>query len=182
MSAICSQRTVVLVYLFYMQRLLSLLLVLFTKDYVLISCYSFAKDCCPCLLLLICKGLLSLSFAIDLQRTAVLVFLLFISNGLLSLSSAIYLQRTAVLVFCYSCAKDAVLVLCYPFAKDCNPCLVPLVCKQTAVLIFRFRPSKLRWTVVLAMHGELLFSQGSWKRLFPKLALETAVSIVSISL
>ena len=99
---------------------------------VLVFCYSFAKDCCPCL------------FAIQLQRTAVLVLcyllakdcgpclLLFICKGLRSLSSGIHLQRTAVLVLCYS------------FAKDCGPCLVPLVCKETAVLIFHFCPSKIK--------------------------------------
>ena len=63
----------VLVYLFYIQRLLPLLPVLFIMDCVLVFCYSFAKDCSPFLSLFICKGLLSLSFAIYSQRTAVLV-------------------------------------------------------------------------------------------------------------
>ena len=35
---------------------------------------------------------------------------------------------------------------------------------------------------VLAKHGELLSPQGWWKRLFHKLALETAVSMASSSL
>ena len=169
-SAICSQRTAVLVYLFYIQRLLSLLPVLFINDCSLClslfickgllslsSCYSFVKDCCPCLVPFTCNGLRP-------------CLLLFICKRLRSLSSGIHLQRTSGLVLCYS------------FAKDCCPCLLPLVCKETAVLIFRFCPSKLRWTVVLAKHGELLSSQGSWKQLFHKLALEAAVSIVSISL
>ena len=81
LSAICSQRIAVLVYLFY------------TQADVLVTCF-------------VCKGPRSLYFAIHLQRTAVLVFWLFIFKGLLSLSSAIYLQRTAVLVLCYSFAKD----------------------------------------------------------------------------
>ena len=100
-------------------------------------CYSFAKDCCPCLVLFTCKGLRPCLLLFNCKKTAVLVY------------SGIHLQRTAVLVLCYS------------FAKDCSPCLVPLVCKETAVLIFRFCPSKLRWTVVLAKHGELLSSESS---------------------
>ena len=125
--------------------------VIYTKAAVLVTRFVY-KGLCPCLSLFICKGLLSLSFAIHLQRTAVLVFWLFIFKGLLSLSGVIYLQRTAVLVLCYSFAKDcspcgihlqrtAVLVLCYLFSKDCGPCLVPLVCKETTVLIFRFCPT-----------------------------------------
>ena len=130
-SAICSQRTAVIVYVFYIQRLLSLLPVLFTKDrgpclvlfiwkgllslsfaihlqrpLSLSFCYSFAKDCCPCPVLFTCKGLRP-------------CLLLFIRRSLRSLSSGIHLQRTA-----------AVLVLCHSFAKDCCcPCLVPFVCK-----------------------------------------------------
>ena len=103
-SAICSQRTAVLVYLFY------------TQAAVLVTRF-------------VHKGPRSLSFAVHLQRTAVLffrysfakdravlVFWLFIFKGLLSLSSAVYFQRTA-------------LVLCYSFAKDCSPCLVVYICK-----------------------------------------------------
>ena len=97
-SAIFSQRTAVLVYLFYKQRLLSLLLILFTKDYVLVSCYSFVKDRCPCLSLFIRKGRCPCPFAIHLQRTAVIVFLLLICKGPRSLSPAIQLPKTAVLV------------------------------------------------------------------------------------
>ena len=144
-SAICSQRTSVLVYLFYIQRLLSLLLVLFTKDYVLVSCYSFAKDCCPCLWLFIFKGPLSLSFCYSFAKDCCPCLVLFTCKGLLSLSSAIHLQRT----------------LCYSFAKDCSPCLVPLVCEETAVLIFRFCPKQIKMDCSLTKHGELLSSQGS---------------------
>ena len=90
--------------------------------------YLFTKDCGPSLPILytkaavlitrfVYKGPWSMSFAIHLQRTAVLVFWLFIFKGLLSLSSAIYLQRTTVLVLCYS------------FAKDCSPCLMLYICK-----------------------------------------------------
>ena len=141
MSAICSLRAAVLVYLFYIQRPLSLLPVLFTKDRG------------PCLVLFICKGLLSLSFAIHLQSTTVLVFcysfakdrcpclvlftckgprgpclLLFICKRLRSLSGGIHLQRTAVLVLCYS------------FAKDSGPCLVPLVCMENCRPYFSLLP------------------------------------------
>ena len=130
-SAMCSQRTAVLVYLFYIQRP------------VLITRFVY-KGLRPYLVLFICKGLLSLYFAIHLQITAVLVFLLFICKGLLSMSSAIYLQRTAVLDFCYSFAKDRCPCLVLFVCKGLRPCLVPLVCKETAVLIFRFCPSKLR--------------------------------------
>ena len=72
-SAVCSQRTAVLVYLFYIQaavlvthfvhkgpRSLSFAIHL-QRTTVLVFCYSFAKDCCPCLL------------AIHFQRTSVLV-------------------------------------------------------------------------------------------------------------
>ena len=121
--------------------------------------YSFAKDFCPCLLLLICKGLLSIlvlsysfgfccmftkgrgpSLPVYLQRTTVLISR-FVYKGPQSLSSAIHLQRTNALVLwysfsknhcpclCYSFAKDAVLVWCYLFAKDCHPCLRLPTCK-----------------------------------------------------
>ena len=165
---------------------LRLLLFICKRTSVLGVRYLFTKDYGPSLPVLytkaavlitrfVYKGPRSLSFAIHLQRTVVLVFWLFIFKGLLSLSSAIYLQRIVVLVLCYSFAKDCspclvvyickgllslscaiclqrtvVLVLSQKFAKYCGPCLVPLVCKETAVLIFRFYPSKLRWTVVLA--------------------------------
>ena len=36
----------------------------------------------------------------------------------------------------FICKRTAVLVQWYSFAKDCGPCLVPLVCKGTAVLVF----------------------------------------------
>ena len=126
-SAICSQRAAVLVYLFIYKgccpyypfclqrtaRSLSRAIHL-QRTAVLVFRYSFAKDCCPCL------------FAIHLQRTDVLVYcyllakdcgpclLLFICKRLRSLSSGIHLQKTAVLVLCYS------------FAKDCSHCLVPI--------------------------------------------------------
>ena len=148
MSAICSQRTAVLVYLFY------------TQAAVLITHFVYKRPR-PCLSLFICKGLLSLSFGYSVSKDFCPCLVLFTCNGrgscpllfickrLQSLSSGIHLQSTAVLVLCYS------------FAKDCGSCLVPSVCKETAVLIFRFCPSKLGWTVVLAKHGELLSSQGS---------------------
>ena len=69
----------------YLQRTAALFLVLFTKDAVLILCYSFAKDHGPCVVVFILKGPLSLSLP-------------FICKRPLSLSGAIYLQRTVVLV------------------------------------------------------------------------------------
>ena len=75
-------------YLLNIQRLLSLLPALFTKDCVLVSCYSFAKDCCPCLSLFICKGPLSLSFCYSFAKDCCICLVLF----------AIHLQNTAVLV------------------------------------------------------------------------------------
>ena len=110
-------------------------------------CYLFTKDCGPSLPVLYTKAAVLITRFVYKGLRPCLV--LFICKRLRSLSSGIHLQRTAVLVLCYS------------FAKDCSPCLVPLVCKETAVLIFRFCPCKLRWTVVLAKHGELLCSQGS---------------------
>ena len=109
--------------------------------------YLFTKDCVASLPVLytkaavlitrfVYKGPRSLSFAIHLQRTAVLVFWLFVFKGLLSSSSAIYLQRTAVLVFCYS------------FAKDCSPCLVVYICKGLLSLSCAIR---LQRTVVLVL-------------------------------
>ena len=85
-SAICPQRTAVLVYLFYIQRMLSLLHVLLTKD------------CGTCLLLFICKGLLSLSFCYSIAKDRSPYPVLFTCKELRSLSSAIHLQRAAVLV------------------------------------------------------------------------------------
>ena len=97
--------------------------------------YSFAKDCCRCLLLFNCKGLLSilvssysLVSAICSQRAAVLISR-FVYNGSQSLSSAIHLQRTAVLVLWYSFSKDCCPCLCYSFAKDRCPFLVLLIWK-----------------------------------------------------
>ena len=92
----------------YLQRTLSLFLVLFTKDRSL------------CLLLFICKRPRPLCCDIHLQRTAALVVAIHLQRTL-SLSGAIYLQRTAVLVLGYS------------FAKDRGPCLISL--QRTAVLV-----------------------------------------------
>ena len=155
----------------YLQKTLSLFPVLFTKDAVLVFCYSrfvykglqpwysllkgrcpflcysFAKDRCPC----ICY-----SFAKD----AVLVF-------------AIHLQRTAVFVWCYA------------FAKDCRPCLMLFIYKGRSPFLMLFTckglrylfcaislqrkllfllsircPGKIRWIATLAKHGETASSSG----------------------
>ena len=170
--------------------------------------YSFAKDCCPCLLLFICKGLLSIfvlsysfRFCYMFTKAAVLVYLfiykglmslfpdlltkgcspclllfickgsrpcvvvfilkgllslslLFICKGPLSLSGAIYLQRTAVLV------------LGYLFAKDRGPCLMLFICKG----LLSTCPNTIRWTAVLAKHGETAYLSG---------LVKTAVSQIS---
>ena len=82
----------------------------------------FAKDFCPCLLLFICKGLLSIfvlscsyGFCYMFTKDAVFVHL-FIYKGRCPYSP-FCLQRTAVLVFCYS------------FAKDHSPCVVVFILK-----------------------------------------------------
>ena len=77
-------------------------------------------------------GLLSQQLCIHLQRTGVHIFCYSFAKGLRSLSSGIHLQRTAVLVQWHS------------FGKDCGPCLVPLVCKGTAVLVSTYCPSKIK--------------------------------------
>ena len=110
-SAICSQRTALLVYLF-----------LSRKADVLITRFVYKRP-------------QSLSLAIHLQRTGVLVFWLFIFKGLLSLSSAIYLQKTVVLVLCYSFAKDRSLCLVVYICKGLLslPCAIRL--QRTVVLV-----------------------------------------------
>ena len=73
-SAIHSQRTAVLVYLFRLQRTAVLIFpsvykrtaslscaIHLQRTAALVLCYPFAKDCCPCLEQFICKGLRSLS-------------------------------------------------------------------------------------------------------------------------
>ena len=100
---------------------LRLLLFICERTSVFRVCYLFTKDCGPSLPVLykktavlitrlVYKGLWSLSFAIHMQKTAVLVFhypfakdccpylVVYICKGLLSLSSAIHLQKTVVLV------------------------------------------------------------------------------------
>ena len=83
--------------LFTKGRPLSLFPVLFTKDTVLVLCYSFAKDHGPCVVIFILKGPLSLSLLL-ICKGPLCLYLLLICKGPLSLSGAIYLQRTVVLV------------------------------------------------------------------------------------
>ena len=68
------------------------------RTVILVFRYSFAKDRCPCLLLFICKGLLSLSFGYSFSKDFCPCLVLFTFKGPRSLSSAIHLQKTAVLV------------------------------------------------------------------------------------
>ena len=134
----------------YLQRMLSLFPVLFTKDRS------------PCLLLFICKGPQPLCCGIHSQRTAVLSFAIHLQWTTV-LVFAIHLQRTAVLVWCYLFAKDrhpclmlfickglsslsyvihlqrtAVLFLCYSFAKDRGTYFVPLVCRENCCSCYPF--------------------------------------------
>ena len=144
----------------YLQRMLSLFPVLFTKDRS------------PCLLLFICKGPQPLCCGIHSQRTAVLfllfickgplsLYLLFISKGPSSLSYVIHLQRTLILVLCYS------------FAKDRRPFLMLFICKRLRYLFCAISlqrkllfllsihcSGKIRWTATLAKHGETASPSG----------------------
>ena len=153
------QRTAALISLFCLQR-----------TAVLVFCYSFAKDRGPCIVVFIFKGPLFLS-------------LLFICKGLLSLCGAIYLQRIAVLVLGYS------------FTKDCGPCLMLFICiglrylfcaislqRKLLFLLSTCCPSKIKLDCSSSKAWGTAFPLGLVKWLFHKLALETVVSMVSISL
>ena len=161
---------------------------------VLVFCYSFAKDHGPCVvvfilkgplsfpLLFICKGPLSL-YLLFICKGRCPCLVLFICKGPSSLSKATHLQRTAVLVLCYS------------FVKDCHPCLMLFICKgpryifcaislqRKLLFLLSIRcPGKIRCTATLAKHGETASPSGLVKMAFTKLALETVVSVISISL
>ena len=165
--------------------------------------YSFAKDFCPCLLLFICKELLSIlgfcymftkdhgpCLPVYLQRTTVFISH-FVYKGPQSLSSAIHLQRTAVLVLRYSFSKDAVLVLCYLFAKDaalvlgylfakdCGPCLMLFICKRPWYL---FCIEKTAFPVIhlLSPQDKMDRSPGkAWGAAYPSGLVKTTVSQIS---
>ena len=144
----------------YLQRMLSLFPVLFTKDRSL------------CLLLFICKGPRPLCcgvhsqrtavlfcfylqrtaapvFAIHLQRTAVLVFAIHLQRTAV-LVFAIHLQRTLSLYLLFICKglsslskathmqRTAILVSHYSFAKDRGTYLVPLVCRENCCSCYPF--------------------------------------------
>ena len=108
---------------------------------VLVLCYSFAKDCCPCLVLFICKGLLSLSCAIHLQRTAVLDFC-YCSQRTVTLAYRFQLQRIAVLdSACLSTAmhlQRTASLFHLKFTKDCSPCFLLFACKGLLSMFFAF--------------------------------------------
>ena len=123
------------------------------------------RDCCPSNLVFICKGLRSLSSAIHLQKDCGPCLVVFICKGLRSLSSAIHLQK--------DCGPYPVVFIC----KGLRPCLVPLVCKGTAVLVFH----------LLSQQNQDALNpcercRACKNRCFTNLALETAISIVSIPL
>ena len=116
---------------------LRLLLFICKRTSVLGVCDLFTNDCGPSLPVLYTKA------AVLITR--------FVYKGLRSLSFAIHLQRTAVLVFRYSFAEDCCpcrslfickrplsLSFCYSFAKDCCPCLVLFTCKglRPCLLLF----------------------------------------------
>ena len=180
--AIHLQRTVVLVFAIHLQR-----------TAVLVFCHSPSKDCSPCLLPFICKGLQSLPFAIHLQRTAALSFAIHLQRTA-ALSFAIHLQWTAVLIFAIHLQRTAVLVFCHSPSKDCSPCLLPFICKglqslpfaihlqRTAALSFAIHLQRtaalsfaihLQWTAVLifAIHLQmtavLVFCHSSAKNCGP---------------
>ena len=133
---------------------LRLLLFICKRTSVLGVCYLFTKDCGPsspvlytkaAVLVTRCvyKGAWSLSFAIHLQRTAVLVFHFSFAKDRCPCLLAIHFQWNSVLVWCYLLAKDCgpcpLLFICkrlqslssgiHLHAKDCCPCLVLFVCK-----------------------------------------------------
>ena len=110
--------------LFTNKRLWSMFTSFICKEIAVLVCALLAKGCSPCF-----------PHKIGKQKLQSLS-LLFICKGLPSLSFAIHLQRTAVIVFCYSSAKDCVLVFCYSSAKDCSPCLLLFICKGLRSLSF----------------------------------------------
>ena len=113
---------------------LRLLLFICKRTSVLGVCYLFMKDCGPSLPVYTQRLLPLLPVLFITDHGPCLS--LFTCKGLLSLSFAIHLQRTVVLVKWYSFAKDCgpcpVVFIC----KGLRPCLVSLVCKGTAVLLF----------------------------------------------
>ena len=166
--------------------------------------YSFAKDFCPCLLLFICKGLLSiLGFCYMFTKDRVLVYL-FIYKGRCPYFP-FYLQRTAVLVFCYSFAKDyspcvAVFILkgrcpCLVLfiCEGCCPCLRLFICKgQDCILVFMLFICKGPWYLfcvektavpvvyLLSPQDKMDHSPGkAWGAAYPSGLVKTTVSQIS---
>ena len=140
----------------------ALAIICLQRTATLICCYSFTKDCSPCLPVSFSKDCCPY-FCFCLQRIVVLIFcylfakdccpclMLFICKGLRSLSYAIHLQRTASPRFLQSICKElwslfpaihlqrtAVLDFCYSFTKDCGPCLPISIEKNLLFLIVLF--------------------------------------------
>ena len=129
-----SQKTAVLSFLLYVHKGLRPCLPV-----------SFAKDCCP-------------YFPFCLRRTAVLVLCLFIYKGLLSLSCAIHLQRTAALVLSYSFAKDHCPCLVLFICKGRCPCPVLFIFKAMRSLISAIVHEGGLWSLISAIHSQRLWS------------------------
>ena len=115
----------------------------------------FAKDFGPCLLLFICKGLLSVlvlsysfGFCYMSTKDAVIIYLSiykgrcpyfrFCLQRTRSLLSAIHLQRITALVLWYSFSKDHCPFLCYSFAKDLCPCICYSFAKDRCLCLVLF--------------------------------------------
>ena len=94
---ICKMTSILGVRYLFTKDCVASLPVLYTKAAVLITRFVY-KGQRPCLSLFICKGPLSLSFGYSFSKDFCPRLVLFTCKGLRSLSSAIYLQKTAVLV------------------------------------------------------------------------------------
>ena len=124
--AIRLQRTIALVFCYWFANSCCPFLPLYVCKglRILISCYSFTKDCGPC-------------FLFHLKRTAVLTSAS-VYKGSWSLSSAIHLQRMfsairsqriAVLVYLFQLQRTAAVLVSPSVYKRLQPCLVLFVCK-----------------------------------------------------
>ena len=108
------------------------------QDCVLVFSFLFARDYCPCFLLFVCKGLLTLFPAICLQITAALFYrYMFVKDC--ALTSCYSLAEDCGLVSAFRLQRTGVLGFCYSFAKDCGPCLLLFICKELRSLSSLFR-------------------------------------------
>ena len=96
------------------------------QDCVLVFSFLFARDYCPCFLLFVCKGLLTLF-------------------------PAICLQITAALFHRYMFVKDCALISCYSLAEDCGPCFRFSLTKDWGPWFLLFICKRL-WSLSSAIH------------------------------